>query len=797
VGQKDLIQPGSITLEPVEQPDNILSTTQKEEKMRPLHLETSHQNIVYQLYLNKLIQAYLFGAHWQAFEHAVKAEQHLQGLTGSQSTDLFYFYDSLTRLALFPQVPQSEQAGLLDKVKRNREKIKEWSRQEPAVYLYQLYLVTAEQARALGRKAEAGIYYDKAIASLRRTPSTKEKALAHELTGKFYLAEGEVESGQGYLKEAQRIYQHWGASSKVKDLEEQYTEIFRLAEKKEPQTGIISPPRETAEVPAQVSRPSLLEETSHVVISEKIGSSFDLTRIIEASQAISAEIRLDSLLVKLIETVLENSDAQRACLVMERSGNWFIEAEGKREQESKPVLQSQLVSLHQRPPLLPLSIINVVALTQENVILDHAAKNEQFNQDPYLASNGLRSVLCMPLISRGKLMGVLYLENEGETAGFTADQRHILHLLAGQAATSIENAYLYADLETSERTYRTLFEDSKDPIFIATSTGQILDINPAGSKFSGYTKIELLRMRLSDFCANLEEWRQFQQEIEQRSALRDFELKFRRKDNILRDCLLTATGWRANDEAISGYQVLVRDVTEYKQMDRLKSSFIGVITHELRSPFVAVDLSVQLLERYLERGMYDELQDQIQQLDQELTEGRRMIDSVISFASLMSKQGDLFLEETDIAALAQEMTAPLEKMAAARNITLAFHFPPNLPHIRLDQQRIGEAIYHLVHNALKFNQDGGSVIISCRSIGSHLLFKVDDTGSGIPAEKLSSIWDAFIQTVDELQRGVEGLGLGLALVKFAVEAHGGEVMATSKVGLGSTFGFQLPLEPQR
>jgi PAS domain S-box-containing protein len=429
--------------------------------------------------------------------------------------------------------------------------------------------------------------------------------------------------------------------------------------------------------------------------------------------------------------------------------------------------------------------------------LDRAARSEQFNQDPYLSSNGFRAVLCKPLISRGKLMGVLYLETEGEAAGFSPDQRRVLKLLAGQAATSIENAYLYADLETSERTYRTLFEDSKDPIFIATPTGQVLDVNPAGSRFSDYTKIELLRMRLSDFFANPEEWQQFQQEIEQRGALRDFELKFRRKDGLLRDCLITATVWRANDETISGYQVLVRDVTEYKQMDRLKSSFIGVITHELRSPFVAVDLSVQLLERYLERGMYDELQGQIQQLDRELIEGRRLIDSVISFASLVSKQGDLFLEETDIAALAREVTAPLDKMAAARNITLTFHFAANLPRIRLDQQRIGEAIYHLVHNALKFNQHGGSVIISCRSIGSHLLFKVDDTGSGIPAEKLTEIWDAFTQTADEVQRGVEGLGLGLALVKFAVEAHGGEVMVTSKIGLGSTFGFQLPLEPEK
>lgn len=760
----------SSILEPVSQQETTRRATDQEEKMLSLHLETSDKNIVCQLYLNKLIQAYLFGAYWQAFEHAVKAEQALEGLTPPQSVALFYFYDSLIRLALFPQAPESEQAGLLEKVKHNREKIKQWARQEPAANLYQLYLVTAEQARVAGRKAQAGIYYDKTLTSLRKNPSTKEKALAHELTGKFHLTEGETELAQRYLQEAHRIYQQWGASSKVKDLEEHYADLLAWGGGPHPQTS-----REAAGASV----------------------SIDLTRIIEASQAISAEIRLDSLLVKLIEVVIENSKAERVCLVLERGGNWFIEAEGGGDRKAITVLQSQWVGFQQRPALLPLSVINAVALTQESIILDQAVKNEQFDQDPYLAANNPCSILCTPLMSRGKLMGILYLENKGETGFFTSDHRHILNLLAGQAATSIENAYLYADLESSERTYRTLFEDSKDAIFIATPTGQILDVNPAGSKFSGYTKIELLRIRLSDLCSDVEGWQAFQKEIKSRGAIRDFELKFRRKDGGLRNGLVTATGWRAHDDTISGYQLLLRDVTDSKEMDRLKSSFIGVITHELRSPFVAADLSVQLLQRYLERDMYQELQSQVQQLDRELIEGRRLIDSVISFAALMSKQGELFLEETDLEALTGDIIAPLEKMALARHVTLTLHFSPELPHPRLDQQRIGEVIYHLVHNAIKFNRDGGSVWISCQAVGNYLVFKVEDTGSGVPAERLSRIWEAFIQEADEVQRGVEGLGLGLALVKFAVEAHNGELMATSKVGMGSMFGFQLPLKPQQ
>jgi adenylate cyclase len=243
-------------------------------------------------------------------------------------------------------------------------------------------------------------------------------------------------------------------------------------------------------------------------------------------------------------------------------------------------------------------------------------------------------------------------------------------------------------------------------------------------------------------------------------------------------------------------QDLQQAYQQLKELDDLKSSFIGVITHELRSPFVAADLSVQLLYRYAERGMLAEVLDQIKRLDEELAEGRRMIDSIISFAALMSKQGELFLEETDIETLTRETTTPLEKLVEARQIRLIFKFNPTLPQIYLDQQRMGEAIHHLIHNAIKFNRQGGLVEVDCWPRDSRIFFRVKDTGRGIPTSKLATIWQAFAQAADDVQRGMEGVGLGLALVKSAVEAHGGEVSAMSKLNVGSTFGFWLPIKPK-
>ncbi|HRV96810.1 MAG TPA: ATP-binding protein, partial [Anaerolineae bacterium] len=139
----------------------------------------------------------------------------------------------------------------------------------------------------------------------------------------------------------------------------------------------------------------------------------------------------------------------------------------------------------------------------------------------------------------------------------------------------------------------------------------------------------------------------------------------------------------------------------------------------------------------------------------------------------------------------------LARLVEARHIDLTYDFAADLPQVYIDQQRISEAIHHLVHNAIKFNKIGGSVKISGYATPSKVVLEVKDTGEGISHEMLGTIWSAFNQTADAVQRGLEGLGLGLALVKAAVEAHGGQVTVISKVGQGSTFGFWLPLKPQR
>jgi len=232
---------------------------------------------------------------------------------------------------------------------------------------------------------------------------------------------------------------------------------------------------------------------------------------------------------------------------------------------------------------------------------------------------------------------------------------------------------------------------------------------------------------------------------------------------------------------------------QLKELDKLKSAFIGVITHELRSPFAALDFSMQLIQKYGLDNLLPEQREQLEQLSEGLKRAQTMINNLITFASLLSKQGQMCMVPVDLKQIARETVTTLEPMARKKEVTLKLDLPAVIPTVAGDRDRLSEAVYHLVHNAIKFNRQGGSVNLACRCTPEQVTVTVSDTGVGIAPEKLNEVWKDFTQVADPLRRGVEGLGLGLPLVQYVVKAHNGDVWARSEPGEGSMFGFTLPL----
>uniref|UniRef100_A0A7C3ZLG2 GAF domain-containing protein n=1 Tax=Planktothricoides sp. SpSt-374 TaxID=2282167 RepID=A0A7C3ZLG2_9CYAN len=395
--------------------------------MMPNMVETHDRYGIGDLHLHKFILAYLFDNYQQAIANADIAANYLDAMLATPSVAGFYFYDSLTRLAVFADASETEQAVIQEKVTANQEKMQLWAHHAPMNYQHKYDLVAAELCRVQGNYKDAREYYDAAINGARENEFLNEEALAYELAGRFYLWRHQTHIARHYLQDAHYTYQQWGATAKVQHLEQKYPQFLGSATSK---TGIT---------------PNITSTTG-----TGSGSALDFATILKATSAISGEIVLEKLLSKLMQLAIENAGAETGFLILSDNGRLTIEAAGTASGEIE-VLQAIPVANN---PNLPVAIINYTARTRTDVVLNDATQEGLFATDAYITRTQAKSVLSYPILNGGQLLGILYLENNLATSAFTSDRLEVLRILSSQAAISVENALLYRTLaqKVEERT---------------------------------------------------------------------------------------------------------------------------------------------------------------------------------------------------------------------------------------------------------------------------------------------------------------------------------------------------------
>ncbi|MBI5249577.1 MAG: AAA family ATPase [Desulfomonile tiedjei] len=411
-------------------PCSLVGEAFDELKMLPLHQSASDRSAICVTHLNKLALCYIFEKYSAALESAAKAAEHLDGVPGTPAVPIFYFYDSLARLAICGSQPGRARDALLSQVRRNQKKMKKWAHHGPMNHLHKFILVEAECYRVLRKHDRAEECYKQAIQLARENEYINEEALANELAAKFYLARGDVDLGRSYLLDARYCYERWGALAKVKLLDEKNRLLFMgYAE---------------------------AETHAHDDLKSSAGSSgfdldLDLASVIKASQVISGEIVLEKLVEKLMNIVLETAGAQKGFLILQSKNGLIVRSEARVDHDVSPVLKSVPV---EDCPELSHAIVNYVSRTMDSLVLNNAVREGSFTTDPYVVSNNPKSILCTPLIHQSKITGMLYLENNLATHTFTPERLEILGVLCSQAAISLENAQLYEGMEqlVAERT---------------------------------------------------------------------------------------------------------------------------------------------------------------------------------------------------------------------------------------------------------------------------------------------------------------------------------------------------------
>lgn len=398
-------------------------------------IQNNSQWLIFFFYFTNTFYCYLLKDYACARANGINAEKYVKASSSFLTAPQHNFYSSLSYLAYYSAGDIKQQQNLIEQVDKNQESMKIWARHCPENFQNKYDLVAAEKARVLGQYWQAEDLYERAIQGANKYEFIHEEALAYERAAEFYLHLGREEIGQLYLRNAHHCYTRWGAKAKVKQLEDEYPEYF-----------IVTTNQRTAK--------SL---STTVSTSGSNGEFLDLTTVIKASQALAGEIVLSKLLAKLMKITIENAGAQKGFLLLHSDDNWVIEAVGEIDSDDVTRLQSIPVDspdASTQTPLLSTAIINYVARTQENVVLNDAAHEGQFTRDSYIVTTQPKSILCTPLLNQGKLSGILYLENNLATGAFTPERVEVLNILSSQAAISIENSRLYATLEqkVEERT---------------------------------------------------------------------------------------------------------------------------------------------------------------------------------------------------------------------------------------------------------------------------------------------------------------------------------------------------------
>ncbi|WP_437830383.1 AAA family ATPase [Sorangium sp. So ce1153] len=708
-------------------------------------------------------------------------------------TSAFHFYAGVAFTRAADTVSPDERALFLARAELFAEKLSRWADLCPENLAHRSALLRAELARVRGdARAAAGDRYDEAIALAQRGGYLHDEALANELAGLFFRALGKTTVARAYLTEAHRAYGRWGATEAMRRLERAYPDL----------------------VPSEILRAATPPEAAAPATT-----ALDLGSVLKASQAISGEIVLDRLLDALMRILVKNAGARRGCLLLARAETLLLAAEARAEGT-----QIEVRIPHEpeaSPSDLPASLLNYVRRSREKVILDDGTA-----QSPIIASGDFyrypRSALCLPILRQAELVGLLYLENDLIAGAFTPERLSMLELLSAQAAISIANATLYADLlqENSERRRaEQAVRDSKELLqsIIDNSTAVI------------YIK-DLEGRYLMSNRRHAEVFHVSEQAIVGRT---DYDIFPRERADAFRavDRAVLATGTALQAEEVAPqddglhtyislkyplrnaagqpYAVcgISTDITERKQAEaerqarktaeaesRAKTEFLRNMSHELRTPLNAILGYAQILKRSpgLDGREATGL-DTIQQSGQHLL---TLINDLLDLAKAEAGKIELYPRPIHLSAFLTVVADIIRVRAEQKSLHFVYEVTPHLPQAVLaDEKRLRQVLLNLLGNAVKFTDRGrvrfGVQVLAQDETGARLRFEVEDTGVGMTPEQLAKLFQPFGRVGDVRRRA--GTGLGLMISRQLVHLMGSEIHVDSRPDQGSRFWFEVTL----
>lgn len=503
--------------------------------------------------------------------------------------------------------------------------------------------------------------------------------------------------------------------------------------------------------------------------------------MLEISRALTQELDLDKLLERILNISLEMLAGQAGIIALRsKHQGWQIRISTGLPEPFLKYLEPQLAQIpeYEDPQDSELMIINQV-----------------LNQFTSAVSLGRLSSVGLPLITGQRVLGVIFVFRE--FSAFSPNDRALLSSFANQAAIAVQNAQLYAQVEFDRKRVTALLDSAADGILILTSDLTIERANQAFGFQLGLPIEEIISKNHDEIIR----WAKKPRDMTLPEAvaggwpLTPNATLYVEGDLIKQGSVtplpvgITYAPLLDSEGILLNIITTLRDITRFRQADEMKTTFISVVSHELKTPVALIKGYVGTLRREDARWDRKIVDESLQVIEEEADRLGIYIENLLDATRLQANSFGLKRTDIQLATVIERVSERLQTQTSAHKIVTKVQ--PNLPVILADEIRINQLISNLVSNSIKYAPNG-NIEISAETHGDKIVVCVSDEGPGISPSDAPFVFDRFYRSPDATKQ-TKGAGLGLYLAKAIVESHGGRIWIDPEKGKGACVCFSLPI----
>lgn len=514
----------------------------------------------------------------------------------------------------------------------------------------------------------------------------------------------------------------------------------------------------------------------------------------KTSQYLAVETNITVILEKIAKTVTTALGAKQLTVwdfTPDKKGAFIIAAYG---------MQKQYIE-HSRKDPLPIG----GAWLGRAMATGQAWATSDIWKDPVLPKSWLRAVkkqnyhglLCIPLMRKNEIIGGMCLYHK-DPHEFQFFEINIMTIVANQAATAIENARIFGDLQTERTKTISIIYSLNDGLIMYDPEGRILFFNPRAQELLLVGLKDVIGKKIDEVSAKgsiyLENLQRVSRLVQKDYAVKEYATEGPQK--LILEVTQIPVRDRKNKKI--GTMHILHDITREKEVEQLQASFVTIASHQLRTPLSGIKWS---LDSFLKGELGPLNQNQKGLLAKIFDTNEHLIDLVNDLLDVSrieeGRFGYTFIL-SDITKTVDKIVQNLEINAKSRNINLTFEKPSGpLPKVSVDTSKLELSIQNVIDNGVKYTDTGGFVKIKLRTEKKSLLLIVEDNGIGIPKKDQGFIFHKFFRAENAIRYQTEGSGLGLFIARSIVEKHNGLIHFESEEAKGSAFIIQLPLDPEK